>query len=473
MLFVYQKTFKFDFSIDDKNFINRKKREKSWQLHDKSIKGVLWYIKYHLYGAGTFGDNPRNEHIFQTCLNAAACVLIYYAFGSNNVSFWTAILYAVNPINNQTSIWLNGKRYLINIIIVMLMMILGPVGILIYPLTAFFQVNAIFAPIIYGIGSWYLLLFIPVFWLICGKEIREKIKMRKSILHNDDMKTFKPKKIIPIVKLFGAYMMKMVVPGQTLMWYPTLFFWGLTEKGNKDAYAINLDFLKGCIVIALSIAGAFYFKNDIWLYLFMILSVLQWSGFITVTQLLTDRYVSLANVFMMYFLTNITIQNTGDYANIILACICTYYYQRLQITFMMYKNIWSFYDYQIFFYPDNPKPYEFKADRLIVEKQDILGAWQIVKAGLERCPDDMKLNLLAALCMHQMGDKPSVLMYIRHAKKHPYVGQEFIVRDYMHKIFGIDLQNEVQKINEKKSTFDRKQRDNIVNIYNAIENTLN
>lgn len=471
VLLVYRKTFKFDFCIDDENFIKRKRRDKSWDLKDRSFVGVLRFIKYHLYGAGTFGDKPRVEHIFQTSLHALACVLIYYAFGSNIISFWTAILYALNPINNQTSIWLNGKRYLINIIIVMVMMILGPIGILLFPLTAFFQVNAIFAPVIYGLSSWYLVLFIPVFLLICGKEIREKIKFRKSMLHNDDMKNFRIRKLIPITKVFGFYMIKMVFPEQTLMWYPELFFWGMTEKGNKDAYAINTEFLKGVIVMLLAGAGAFYFKDDIWLYLFMILSVLQWCGFITVTQLLTDRYVSLSNVFMMYFLAKLTIQSSGSYGPIIIMCICTYYYQRLQITMKMYKDITSFYDYQIYFYPNNPRPYEFKADRLIVVNQDILGAWQVVKAGLELCPDDMKLNLLAAICMHHMGDKPSVLMYIKRAKNNPYIGQDFLVKDYMLKIFGIHLDEEVRKINEKTSKFDRRQRDNIVNIYNAIEGT--
>ena len=462
---VYWPTLKFGHIIDDLAWAEA--------IGKGQFKYGNWRnkISNRLYGCGTFTLNTWWDHAFQVFLHATASSLIYLGFGSSPVSLCAGLLYAVNPANNQTAIWLNGRRYLVNVIIVLLMLCLGPWGMILYPLTAFYQVNAIFAPVMYGLDVWWVLLGLPVFWLIAGKSIRAKVASRLKIIHNDDQTKFRPRKLIPIVKVYGAYCLKMISPGRSMMIYPFLHYWGMTKDGNDDAYRLNWTFWGGVFALCVSIAGLVHYWPQgqlFWTFLFMMLSILQWCGFISVTQIFTDRYVSLSNAFMMFFVCDVLFEFLGALALVPIGMLAGNYFANLQTVFGMYPNVWAFYDYHIYHHPEGPKCREFKASRLIKVCNDPMGAWEVTKRGLELNPLDMKLNMCAAWCMDILGDKAAVIQYVKVARDNAYIGQGFIVDKFQKDLFGIDIKEEVEKINNKQSAFDRKQRDNILAIYNAL-----
>lgn len=460
---VYWRTIDFGLCVDDVSWSHLVPRygKFSWKA---------WYTvtKNRLYGCGTFGKNKKVDHSFAIALHTLACVLIFFAFGTNIVSFWAAILYSLNPANNQTSIWLNGRRYMINIILVLLMVIMGKWGLLLYPLTAVFQINAIFSPVIYGAP--YLLVTVLA-GLICWKEVKSKYDIRRKALHNADMLTFFPKKLIAVVKLYGAYVRKMLLPGRCMMNYPFLGQWGLSKDGNKNAYSLDIHFFFGLATIAATLYGLYFYypQGDLfnW-FLFMVLATAQWSGFITVTQTYADRYISLPNAFMMFFLSDLLFLYLGNYALIPIAFLIGNYYVNLRDVMQMYGNIWTFYDYHIWHDPAGTKCREFKAARLIKAHNDPMGAWEVIKRGLEFSPHDMRLNMSAAWCMDILGDKQAVVQYMRAARDNCYIGQEFLIDKFQRDLFGFDLKEEVQKIKDKKSKLNTKQRDNVLKINEVI-----
>jgi hypothetical protein len=470
---VYCRTFNFGIIVDD---MRRHEGIKKGDLE----AGKIWRrIEKRLYGFGTLAYKNKDgkwtvnyvhDRILTTSLYALICVLVYWAFGHNQISLLAAVLCALNPANNQVSLWANGRRYAINIILVLLMVLIGPWGLFLYPLTAIFQVTALLSPIIYGPGA--LVALLPILYL-SWPDLKGKIKARMDVLHNSDMRDFTLKKLIPITKVFGLYMKKMVFPGRTMMIYPDLFYWGMTEKGNKDAYSFNASFYFGltCFVASLAVAVVLIKSSMLWLWVFTILAVLQWSGFLTITQVYADRYIALPSVFMSFFVAYFAMTYLGAYGLPVLALLAGYYWANLQVTQLMYKDIIAFWAYHEFFDRGGPKIREFKATNMI-QVGDPLAAWETAKEGLKVNPDDFKLNLIASNCMHIMGDKESCLFYLRKARMNRYIGQDNVIKSFQRGIFGIDIDEEMSQIRAGTSKMPAEQRKNLKDIFDCLEGVV-
>lgn len=403
------------------------------------FKNPLAAIQARLYGGGTFGristeteDTPANrekarkfselDHLFTVSLHTLASVLVYIAFGSTQISFIAAILYSCNPTNTQTSIWLNGRRYLVNVILVLTMVILSSIkygwiaAIPLYALTGLMHVTAIFSPVIF-VGFISIPLMI-LFYLLFGKNIDDRVRSRMSSIHSKDWKNYTPKRLIIITKTYGFYFFKMIFPGKTLINYPTLFFWGVTKQGNDDAYSINFDFYVGIVsfvitgIIAAVVPPAY--KGYV---IFMFLAILQWCAIIPATQLLADRYVSTAMPFMMFFLA-FFIQSP-----IVLIALAGFYTAKLWSTSEMFESIFSYWKYQMYHAPHITTPRKEVIDYLI-QRGDFFKAFFYVREGLEYLPNDFALLHRAAICSKAIGSRKNALEFVMRAEQNMYLDQE-------------------------------------------------
>lgn len=429
---LYVRTMRFGVIVDDIK-------------HYKDIQNGLldqpWYksLIFRLYGGGTFVRyhdckcketpckvcagrkriarlNGSLDHLFTTCLFALTCVLIYWAFGADQISLLAALLYACNPANNQTSIWLNGRRYSINIIFTLLMMLFG---VLFYLPTPFLQVNAIFAPILLG---WWGVFVIALALAVGWSRMKKFYDKRMSSIVNEDMRRYDLNRVVVIVKTFGFYLQKMVFPGRTQMVYEFISQWGLTEQGNKEAYRIDKHFWLGIVGMVLVAAGLVFIDQKTYI-LFLALSTLQFCNIITPTQTAADRYVSMPNVFMMYFVSYFAVTYGGVYALPILALLAGYYIANLSVTMRMYQSIYSFYEYHNYFEPANVILRKFRVNWLL-KTNDVLSAWELIKIGLLHRPNDFTMLYQAGVCMHMMGEAKSSEEYFARAEKNHYINQE-------------------------------------------------
>lgn len=459
---IFHPTWKYGLIVDD---IRRSKEVLSGYLQEGNI---IQKLRSRLYGVGTLYHNKRlnirNEHILSTAIHTLTAIVIYFAFGQNQISFIASILWLINPANNQTSIWLNGRRYAINCLLVACIVAYKPLAVILYPLACLLQANAFFSPVLLG---WYGLALFPVAYFLVGKETIEKVKLRFSAgrITSPELTQFHLRKFIPAIKTYGLYCLKMVLPGRTMMCYSHLFYWGITDEGNKDAYCIDGKFFGGVTALLLTGLMAVHFWNtpEFFMVLFLFISTFQWCGLVSATQMFTDRYISLANIFMMYLMTKIASQFLGYYFIPSALLLAGYYMANLKVTFQMYKSLDDFWNYHFFFNAKDPKCYEFKASTLL-KTGDPMGAWAVVKQGLQHNPKDYKLNLLAANCMACLQDHKAVLQYMQTAKKNCYYGQEFILKDLQKNIFKFDLDAELKKIEERTSGYSAKERSNIKKI---------
>lgn len=418
---LYWRTLKYEGVVDDLTWYRKIQK---LRLLSNDIPGWIEYLRRRLYGAGTFGLSFEKDHAFAIFLNCVTATLIYLAFGQNNISFWAAILYTCNPINNQTTIWMNGRRFTINIIFVLLMMMAGPFGALLYIPTHLFQVTALFAPLLFIHKYPWMILALPLVIYLGYDKTMKKIKSRLAgIPHDKDRTVFTWKRLIVITKYYGHYIFKMPIPGKCLMTYPMLHFWGRTEAGNKDAYAFNMDFYKGAAALLVSVAGLFFFKGDMfWMWAFMCVSMMQWCAILPFVQDLADRYASLPNVFMMFFVSYLLNTYAGAFALPILTGLAVYYAVHLHIVMPMYKDFPTYWFYHRFHSPAVPSPRIFEIKDLIKVGQ-FDKAWVLSREGLMYTPNDFGLLQCAAQCNGAVGNLPYAKEFAEKALENCYLGQ--------------------------------------------------
>lgn len=435
----FAKTINFGLIVDD---VQWRKQIKAG-LHRK--KSYLKRIRYLLYGGGTLGQNIKIDHIFQTALHALVCVLIYLAFGKNNISFWAAILYAFHPINNQTAIWLNGRRYVVNIILVLMMLIIGwPYALLLYPVTGLFQISAIAAPVLFGWQGLLITCFgIPIlfyrFWCVT-------FQIRYSKVPAGARKDYRFRRIIPIIKSYGYYFFSMLVPRQRLFYSQFLDSWGITKEGNEHAYKLNNHFYEG--IIALSVTALMAIQFNPFFVLFMFLSIFQWCNLITATMTVADRYASLPNIFMMYFVSTLIHQVAGDFTIPILVGLSVYYLRNLYATMKMYEDLDAFYRYHIYFDPAGVSARSFAISELI-NQGDNIRALNHVQEGLAYRPKDFKFLYYAALCMFTFKEYNSASKYLDQAEQNYYLGQEDRLQSLINKLRN-GITDRLNPVSQKK-----------------------
>lgn len=386
--------------------------------------GRMWYT------------NLKIEHGFTIALHTAICFMIYAVLGHNTTSFVAALLYAVNPVNMQTSVWLNGRRYAVNILLMLAMLGLGAWGLPFYAITPMLQVNVIFAPVL--LGWWGVLVSLAMIALAWPRFIKPAVDGRLKSLSSKDMREFTPKRLIIIVKTFGFYIARMLLPGRAMMVHPFLTDWGLTEYGNKNAYRFDLWFVFGSACLAAVPFGLWFLTGpERWYFAFMVIATLQVSNVLPLVQTSADRYTNAANVFMMYFAAKVL-------GPVLAMPLFAYYATMTWQSLPLFKDIYGYYDYQLFYFPQDTIVRKFKINWLL-KSQDVMGAWEHIKVGLIHNPKDFSMLYLAAICMAQMGDNKSFKHYIDRAEENHYIDQEPQWRKHLDEIKASYEDNKIPK----------------------------
>jgi len=470
----YAPTWKFHLIVDDVRHIAEVKKRTELQKHISFFK--QWPRRVFFYGAGSLWRagvsdevNVKVDHIFQTVLHAVACVLIYFVFGATNVSFIAALLYAVNPVNVHTAIWLNGRRYLTNTILILLMLMAGPWGIALYPLTMSLQITAVFAPVL--IFGWAAIPAAAVAAVVFRKRIKRHADNRLAKIHSPTLRNWRDiRRVVPILKCYGFYFRKIFLPGTVNIINPDMYYWGMTKAGNLDAYKLNRAFWAGAGAFGASVLALAIFRGDAYIFnllLFFTLTLLVPSvlGF-TVMQGNADRYVSAAVPIGMFFLANAVVSVfSAPVAAVILTAVFVYYLTHLWPAFRIFVNLDSFYQYHIYNNPFFSPIISMYATTKIL-RGDPMSAWALLADGLKYNPHDFNLNVAAAECSHVFQDLRGVRHFLSIAEQNYYEGHQPVMSAKIRNIkiaSGLDkVEDELEKIRNKTSTLSANERKHIL-----------
>jgi hypothetical protein len=215
----------------------------------------------------------------------------------------------------------------------------------------------------------------------------------------------------------------MLFPQVCALQYPDRIKWGLNKEGNDEAYGIDLSFWFGisalvCMFIMSIICPRIYLPYIA----FTSLAILQWSALIPVTQILSDRYCSLPNVFMMFFLSYF-VSLTGIFYIPIIIGFMAYYLVCLSVVMPMYRNLTSYYEYHFKYYPH----LSWYRHCLI---QDLMSEGKVEEAknqtlqGLLHDKNDYKLLIWGCLMCIIKGDLINAETFVNEAEKNMYLNRE-------------------------------------------------
>ena len=388
VLLSYFKAIKYGhYVIDDEDVSNAKLEPKNkWQK-------LWWQIMGRKY------SDPQAEHLITTVIHLINCLLVYYAFGHNNISFLTALLFAVNPAGSQGSVWLSGKGYSISAGLTLLVYWLFPP---IYFLTSYFSFNALLAPFLFIKGQWWWCFMILVYWKLAKGERGVALERLENSTGKGRNLTIE--KFIISVKTIGYYFCLALFPVRLGIYHTFLYTYSLTEKDNKYWERLDKFFWIGCVfLISFIYAWFFHYSKAVFGLYWFLLFIIQWSNIITLNQSVAERYIYLPLMGMMYFLVNM-IMMIPDYTWRMVAffAVFVYYLTRLQLHIPMYYSIYNCIDYGMLNFPDQYVYYTWLG-QLNKRKGRFFTALEAWMNGYKMRPIDFRLNNNIAVMLTDLG----------------------------------------------------------------------
>lgn len=463
--------------VDDDTWFNAMKAAK--QEHREG-KLPLWrLIRMGMYGAGLF-RNAKQEHLFELILHGINCSLIYRASGS----LLAAMLYLVNPINNQTTLWLNGRRYAVSIMLVLLAWNFWWLAPAMAFLCTQVHVSGMPFPLLFLWTPFWPL--IPVAGAILSvfgaRGVVEKIRHRKADFKagNENQKLTWKKSIL-YVKTIGYQFLNCIFPNKPAMYHNFMYYFSQTEEGTKEGYSLNFDFWKGLAVVGL-LGYLTIFQHSFWAFWF-VLFISPWCNVYQVTMNASDRYCSLANVGVMVLAAQYAGKIPDPYRTAIISAMFVFYTVKYAPLFLAYRKVENFHQYHINQQPDVINPRFFLA-KIYLAHKDPYQAYGLIRQGMRYKPHDFKLLLGLIECMFALGKPISALKAMEVCEKyipplevedcknlfagvrkqysHEYEKLQKAKEDVVNRMTPAELIEEQNKIKAKTSVLSRSARDRVL-----------
>lgn len=412
-LIVFFRTLSYGMVIDDNcRTFHKNDIAKNW------LKRLFQNSRYSGYG----GLPLPVDHLFTTLLHTAVCVVVYKAFGSNQVSFATALLFSVHPVNNQVSIWLNGKRFAVVALLTLLMWATRPLGLFFYLLSPVWHFGG-FPAILLGVHTpWvWVLWLLPIIAIVFHKKIINKIGSRWERIPHGEIKRIHPKKFIILFKMFGYTFWHCLFPRRMSFYHMFMERFGFSDEDNKYWYSLNKDFWVGLVtLIGVICCTALNWNTPLGFGLYWyVIFISMWLQFpLGFTQAISERVYYLPNIGLMYALS----YALRDYPYVLVA-VFVYYLTKLYNYMPAYKNINEFYRYALNEFPDQFRARAHVVQRNLQENR-IFFCLRDCGIGLKLNPSDNTLNLLMCQSLMSLGAWGKAEEYLNTARKTIIPGQE-------------------------------------------------
>jgi len=228
---LFARTLKYSYTSDDlPTWRTPPKFKNKWH------KWLLWII------AGYKTGKTKYEHLATLIIHALAGVFIYTAFGASNVSFFAALLFSVNPANNQGSIWISGRGYVLPplmLLISLSMPFLAPICLW---AMGYFNLGFVSPLGLVGSNKAYLLALMPFIWLFWLKKFKKDVKEKLDFEQVVEDRKFHFGKIILAIKTIGFYFALGLIPFRITFYHSFLQSCAGNEIMKKRAYTMKDKF---------------------------------------------------------------------------------------------------------------------------------------------------------------------------------------------------------------------------------------
>ena len=401
----YAKTIKYDYVSDDILSAQRPK-EKGW---------IHWFWVFE----GKLKSTPRIDHAITTILHASVCLGIYLGFGANDISFIAALLFSFNPINNQGSVWISGRGYVLSA--------LGMVWALVLPMemgglmllgATYSNAGFLMPVVLLGSNQPYLFIFAPLVWMFHLKRFKSNVKGKMDVELLPEDKEFGWHKIVLAIKTFGIYLSHAIIPFKTTFYHSYLE--SIAGSKRKNAYSFCKFFWFGLFSICAMIFYVCTHKWDMVCFglLWWCVGIAPFCNLYRMQQELGERYAYLPNVGLMFCLA--VFVHTSPY---LVSIFIAFYASKMWFFMGAYENDFWMVEYSRMHQPKSWFAWHVSAMKRW-EKQSYTEAvifWVIARSI---SPNEFKIlnNLAGALLA--LNNRKEALELIVEAEKNIPRGQE-------------------------------------------------
>lgn len=346
-------------------------------------KNIFWKY-FHIIRGNSYFGNMRIPHIIGACQHVLNSVLIYFAFGTNEISFLTSCLYITNPSVCGSGFWTSNWPYRNSLFFVLLMYIF-PMGAGVFLAGGLWGSSAAilsWVPFLLVNKWYYLLAFIPLGYL-AYKRVKTEIKTH-AYLFKQTANKFTWYKPIVIIKTFGYYLRVGLFPIRLGWDVPFLFQYGHTKKATNKAHSINLDFWIGIGAIILVSIGIYQGGAIAYGLIWFTANILCWCNSICTTGKVQERYLIIALPGLMYALVNL-LYLTG-YPAIVLIFIGAYAL-KTHLYSDSFRSVYDLIEHIRIEHDNLPTYYVRKGCDLLMNRDFGYGMWHLNEA-LKRCEGD-------------------------------------------------------------------------------------
>jgi hypothetical protein len=271
------------------------------------LRKTTWKNEWHrrfLQVEGTIRTTPQEDHFITIILHAITSSLVYVAFGADDVSFLAAILFSINPITNQGSVWISGRGYVLATM-GMLLAISFPYIALPALFIATYANAGFFMPLVLlGTATPWLFAFAPICWAVYYKRFKGNVKHKMQMEMIAEDKKLKPEKIVLATKTFGWYFLNTIIPFKLSFYHS--FLQGISWSGRSKGYSIFDRFFWVGVIVLCGII--YYWLNFTWSMfsfglLWWCIGIAPFCNVIRMSQEIAERYAYLPSVGAMYCLS--------------------------------------------------------------------------------------------------------------------------------------------------------------------------
>lgn len=411
---VYYRTLRYKYVSDD---IETAKNPKKY----KNILHKIWLMvfeveKYHI----------QVDHFITILLHTAVCIMIYIAFGMNNISFIAALLFSINPINNQGSIWISGRGYVVPALFILIAMSV-PIYLAIPSLiiAGKFLIGYYGSLVFLGSPLFYLILALPIIMVFNTKNFNRCVsdKINADTIIEDRKIHFR--KFILAIKTYGFYLTLCLIPFRISFLHSFLQSSSGNDIMQKRAYTMKDKFF--WIGLTAIVSGIIYscLHWDIISYgwLWFSISIAPFCNLIRLQQEIAERYAYFPCIGIMIALSNILVSYP-----IITALFFGYYLATLNNIMEMYLD-----DYWLVEYAALNDKKSWFAWHLKALKRFEVGAFKealnLFVMAYMLSPKEFKLLINIAICLKIAKRDKEAEDFLQKAEKNILPGQEKISKE--------------------------------------------
>jgi len=356
-------------------------------------------------------ESPALGHLFSFTLHTINTMLIYVLFGRTPVAMLTAALFCINPVNNMAAVWMSGRPYSLATMFILIGFCFPILFPIVYPIAFLWSINSTFSPLMFVVlGMPWMAVMLPIMGIVGSKTHINTLKLRHEVLP-EYLKKFEIRNLILVFKTVGYYTLLCIFPIRLGMCHSYLHSFGFSREETEKWYKLDWFFAAGIALIAFGIMGSIYFGMLFMFgFIWYLAHILQWCNWKLITHPITERYLYLANVGLMFFLAKLIIGTGFEYAFLTLYAILNWKY------IPVYKNCLVYWKSNVENFPDVAMGYNQYGLELKARKY--LGtAFDVYIAGLKVRPNDFRLSFNSSFLLIEQGRFDIIGKFLLNAEK--------------------------------------------------------